>query len=139
MTRFAVEKALPYPRERGAAAFPVPTGSDKTRTPPARIDAMNATPPVHRSTSPLAIVSLVAGIAAWSLLPVIGAIVAIVCGHLARGEIRRSQGQLEGDGLAIAGLVLGYVQIAFGLIVLLFAIAAVLLGLSIGFGSSFFH
>ena len=62
-----------------------------------------------------------------------------VCGHLARGEIRRSQGQIEGDGLAVVGLVLGYVQLAFGFILLLFAIAAVVLGLSIGIGSSFFH
>ncbi|HEV2621693.1 MAG TPA: DUF4190 domain-containing protein [Frateuria sp.] len=100
---------------------------------------MNVPPPAYRTTSAMAVVSLVFGIAAWCMLPVVGAIVAIVCGHLARGEIRRSQGQQEGDGLAIAGLVLGYVQLAFGMVVLLFAIAAVLLGLSIGFGSSLFH
>ncbi|HEV2540273.1 MAG TPA: DUF4190 domain-containing protein [Frateuria sp.] len=100
---------------------------------------MNVPPPAYRTTSAMAVVSLVFGIAAWCMLPVVGAIVAIVCGHLARGEIRRAQGQQEGDGLAIAGLVLGYVQLAFGMVVLLFAIAAVLLGLSIGFGSSLFH
>jgi len=105
----------------------------------ARTDAMNATPPAHRTTSALAVVSLVSGIAAWCVLPVVGAIVAVVCGHMGRGEIRRSQGQLEGDGLAVIGLVFGYVQLAFGFILLLFAIAAVVLGLSIGFGSSFFH
>ena len=100
---------------------------------------MNAMPPVHRTTSALAVVSLVFGIASWCVLPLVGAIVAVVCGHLARAEIRRSQGQIEGDGLAVVGLVLGYVQLAFGLILLLFAIAAIVLGLSIGFGSSFFH
>ncbi|UGB39466.1 DUF4190 domain-containing protein [Frateuria soli] len=100
---------------------------------------MNATPPVHRTTSALAVVSLVSGIASWCVLPLVGAIVAVVCGHLARGEIRRSQGAIEGDGLAVVGLVLGYVQLAFGLIVVLFAIAAIVLGLSIGIGSSFFH
>lgn len=100
---------------------------------------MNALPPVHRTTSAMAVVSLVSGIAAWCVLPLIGAIVAIVCGHLARGEIRRSQGQIEGDGLAVVGLVLGYVQLAFGFIVLLFTIAAIVLGLSIGFGASLFH
>ena len=87
----------------------------------------------------MAVVSLVSGIAAWCMLPVIGSIVAIVCGHLARGEIRRSQGQLDGDGLAVAGLVLGYVQIVMGVLLVLFAIAALLLGLSIGFGSSLFR
>ena len=100
---------------------------------------MNALPPVHRTTSTMAVVSLVSGIAAWCMLPVIGSIVAIVCGHLARGEIRRSQGQLDGDGLAVAGLVLGYVQIVMGVLLVLFAIAALLLGLSIGFGSSLFR
>jgi hypothetical protein len=96
-------------------------------------------PPVHRTTSAMAVVSLVFGIASWCVLPLVGAIVAVVCGHLARGEIRRSQGQIEGDGLAVVGLVLGYVQLAFGFIVLLFAIAAIVLGLSIGFGASLFH
>lgn len=100
---------------------------------------MNVPPPVHRTTSPLAVVSLVCGIAAWCMLPVVGAIAAIVCGHLARGEIRRSNGQLEGDGLAVGGLVLGYVQLAFGLLIAILAVFAIVLGLSIGFGSSFFH
>ena len=100
---------------------------------------MNVPPPAHRTTSAMAVVSLVFGIAAWCVLPVAGAIVAIICGHLARGEIRRAHGQLEGDGLAIAGLVLGYVQLAFGVVLLLFAIAAIMLGLSIGIGSSLFH
>ncbi|MGN2250053.1 DUF4190 domain-containing protein [Frateuria edaphi] len=100
---------------------------------------MNALPPVQRTTSAMAVVSLVSGIASWCVLPLVGAIVAVVCGHLARGEIRRSQGQIEGDGLAVVGLVLGYVQLAFGFIVLLFAIAAIVLGLSIGFGASLFH
>jgi hypothetical protein len=100
---------------------------------------MNALPPVQRTTSAMAVVSLVSGIASWCVLPLVGAIVAIVCGHLARAEVRRSQGQIEGDGLAVVGLVLGYVQLAFGFIVLLFAIAAIVLGLSIGFGASLFH
>ncbi|MCL6619365.1 DUF4190 domain-containing protein [Thermomonas hydrothermalis] len=65
-----------------------------------------------RQTSPLAIVSLVAGILGWTLLPVLGSVVAVVCGHLARAEIRRSPQTLEGDGLALAGLILGYLALA---------------------------
>ncbi|HEY0199887.1 MAG TPA: DUF4190 domain-containing protein [Rhodanobacter sp.] len=65
------------------------------------------------ATSTLAVVSLVFGILSWCLLPFIGAIVAIVCGHMARSEIRRAPaGAMEGDGMAIAGLVLGYVHVA---------------------------
>jgi hypothetical protein len=62
--------------------------------------------------STAAVVSLVFGILTWTLLPVIGPIVAVVAGHMARAEIRRSNGQVGGGGMAIAGLALGYLQIA---------------------------
>ena len=51
-----------------------------------------------RQTSTLAVVSLVFGILGWTLLPFLGSLVAVVCGHMARGEIRRAQGNLEGGG-----------------------------------------
>jgi hypothetical protein len=77
-------------------------------------------PPVA-GTNSLAIVSLVFGILAWFPLSFIGAIVAIVCGHVARSEIRRAPpGQKpDGDGMAIAGLVLGYVHLVVLVCVLL--------------------
>jgi hypothetical protein len=78
---------------------------------------MNSTAPVRTSTS--AIVSLIFGLLSWVALPLVGAVVAIIAGHMARGEIRRSHVPLEGDGLAIAGLILGYVQLAMLLIGLL--------------------
>ena len=68
--------------------------------------------PLETTTSTLAIVSLVSGIFSWILLPFIGAIVAIITGHMAKNEIKSSNGLLAGDGLATAGLVLGYLQIA---------------------------
>jgi hypothetical protein len=54
---------------------------------------------------------------------VIGSIAAIVCGHLARRDIRESRGGLGGDGLAVAGLVLGYLQIASILVAIFVALA----------------
>ncbi|MFQ3662866.1 MAG: DUF4190 domain-containing protein [Chloroflexaceae bacterium] len=69
--------------------------------------------------SNMAIISLVAGILAWAVVPIIGAMVAVVCGHIARKQIRESGGQLSGQGLALAGLILGYTQLALG--ALLFA------------------
>ncbi len=80
------------------------------------------TPPARQETSPLAIVSLVSGILTWILLPFLAAIVAVITGHMAKSEIRKSNGRLTGDGLATAGLVLGYVQlglIALGIIALI--------------------
>ena len=66
-------------------------------------------PPVP--SSQLAIASLVLGVLSWVVLPVLGALGAIVCGHLARRDIRAARGALGGDGLAIGGLVLGYAHL----------------------------
>lgn len=68
--------------------------------------------PAPRQTSSYAVIALVAGILGWTLLPFLGSIGGIIFGHMARGEIRRSNGQLDGDGLAITGLVLGWVSVA---------------------------
>jgi hypothetical protein len=73
-------------------------------------------------TSPLAIVALVAGIAGWTFFPVIGGVVAVITGHLARDEIRKSQGRLGGDSMATAGLILGYACLAVALLVVVLAI-----------------
>ena len=70
-----------------------------------------------RQTSTLAIVSLIAGILGWTLVPFFGSIAAVVCGHMARKEIRLAPDRLEGDGLAIGGLVLGYLSIAMAVLV----------------------
>ncbi len=73
--------------------------------------------PIYPSqTSSLATISLVAGILSWTLAPTIGAIVAVVTGHMAKGEIRRSGGMLTGDGLATIGLILGYINLAASLL-----------------------
>ena len=47
------------------------------------------------------------------------AIVAIVTGHLARRDMRAQPGRHDGDGLALAGLILGWTQmVLLGLFVL---------------------
>lgn len=78
---------------------------------------------VYPRTSSLAIVSLIFGILAYIFLPGIGALVAVICGHSARAEIRRAPpGTVEGDGLALTGLILGWIQIVCGIIALGFLI-----------------
>ena len=88
-------------------------------------------PPASR-TSSLAVVSLVFGILTWCVLPFIGALVAIVCGHMARSEIRRAPvgSVIEGDGMAVAGLVLGYVHLVFAALVLMLIFGVLFLGFS---------
>jgi hypothetical protein len=61
-------------------------------------------------TSGKAIGSLVCGLF-FPLLP--AAVGAVVLGHMARGQIRRSGGRLKGDGISLAGLILGYAGIVF--------------------------
>jgi hypothetical protein len=81
---------------------------------------MNA---VYPRTSSLAIVSLVFGILAYVFLPGIGALVAVICGHSARSEIRRAPpGSMEGDGLALAGMILGWIQLACAVVAIGFLI-----------------
>jgi hypothetical protein len=53
------------------------------------------------------------GLISWIALPFISAIFAILLGHLARLKIARSEGMLTGDTLAVTGLWLGYLNIAF--------------------------
>ncbi len=80
-------------------------------------------------TNSMAVASLVLSVLSFFLLPLIGAIIGIVLGYRARNEIRGSNGQQSGDGLATAGIIVGWISIgmvvlgAIG-ICLLFAIGA---------------
>jgi len=73
--------------------------------------------------STLAIVSIVAAIAGWSFLPVVGGVIAIITGYQAKNEIRASGGRLRGDGLATAGIVISTACVAAAAL-LVMAVAA---------------
>jgi type IV pilus assembly protein PilA len=64
---------------------------------------------VPAETSGKAILSLVCGLLFFVPLAFVAA---IVLGHLALSQIRKSAGRLKGEGIAMAGLVLGYIWIA---------------------------
>ncbi len=88
------------------------------------------TPPAKPSSN-LALASLILGILGWTVIPGIGSIAAIVTGHLAKSEIKNSMGALGGDGMATAGLALGYASIALGLCVICIVFALPLLGVGL--------
>jgi hypothetical protein len=74
----------------------------------------NTFPPAAPRNSTMALVSLISGIVSWFLLPFIAAIVAVITGHMAKSEIKKSNGMVTGNGMATAGLILGYVQLGLG-------------------------
>jgi len=90
--------------------------------------------------SMLAIFSLIFGILAWTLLPLMsgavawlnifnfialplaGSVIAAVAGRIALKKIRTSEGALRGEGLAKAAMVLAYVQYSLVVLIMLFVL-----------------
>ena len=62
-------------------------------------------------TSTLAMISLVAGILGFTMLPVIGSVVALLTGYSARKETRAVPALVGGDSLATAGIIMGWIQV----------------------------
>ncbi len=73
--------------------------------------------PMPPKTSGMAIASLVLSLLGLVILPLIGPVLGVIFGHMALGEIKRSGGAVEGQGLAMAGLVIGYVLLGITLLV----------------------
>jgi len=71
-------------------------------------------------TSGLAIAALVCGIG-QVLIGILAGIPAIILGHMARSRIRQTGEQ--GAGMALAGLILGYIGLALTILVIIIAIA----------------
>lgn len=122
----------------GVSAVPAPAAPPAATTPAATsmvpAGPANVVPP--RKSEQLAVLSLI-----FSILGLCGfccgffmtaAIAGIVCGHIALSRIK-AKPELEGHGLALAGLVIGYIAVAGWLIwILLFDGLAVLQGITEG-------
>lgn len=75
------------------------------------------------TTDGKAVASLVLGITALFLcLSVLTGIPAIILGHISWSRIRKSMGRLKGEGMALAGLIMGYLSIPWILIIAAIAI-----------------
>ena len=79
------------------------------------MNQQNYPPNVNYTTilpsSTLATISMIAGILGFLMLQVIGSIVAIWTGYEARKETRSVPPKATGDGMATAGIVMGWIQI----------------------------
>lgn len=77
--------------------------------------------PVQK-TNGLAVASLVCSLV-W--LGGVGSILAIIFGFVARAQIKRSEGGVQGNGLAIAGIIIGFVGLISVTVLVIFVVALV--------------
>lgn len=132
----------------------LPAGGVATLPPVPPEEAALSQPRVERSPSPsyspgpggatavgsppvngMAVAALVLGIAGLTVLPFISSIFAVIFGSMARREIRQNPGVTSGDGVAVAGVVLGWIGIGV-LILALVGGGLALCGLCSWFGTS---
>jgi hypothetical protein len=90
-----------------------PLTAQPAAQPPAPVSASPQTLAGSRPSDPklnkMAVASLVLGF--FSLIPPLG-IAAVAFGHVSRSQIAKSGGREKGTGIAFAGLILGYIQLA---------------------------
>jgi type IV pilus assembly protein PilA len=91
-----------------------------TFSPSSISEAVPLAPGMPPPTSGKAIASLICGVF-FFVMP--ASIAAVVLGHLSLSDIKKSAGRIQGQGLATAGLVLGYIGLAFIPLLIIAAIA----------------
>jgi hypothetical protein len=77
-------------------------------------------------TAGKAVAALVSGIVGLAVCAPVG-IAAVVLGNQARGEIAASGGRVQGEGMARAGVIMGWIAVGlmiFGLVVFVVVLAA---------------
>ena len=121
------------------------TPHDVPPPPPGGTPQLGGSAAAAAPTNNLAVVSFVAGIASFfaHIIPVIGgftvAVIAIVTGFVARGQIKRTGEQ--GMWMANAGIIIGFVHLALGVILILlvlfliFVVGVALFGIAATSGS----
>jgi len=78
----------------------------------------------QQQTDSKAIGSLILGILSVTILWIFAGIPAVILGHMSRSQIQKSMGRLKGEGMALAGLIMGYISVAaFPVILIIAAIA----------------
>lgn len=81
----------------------------------------------QKRTEGQAIASMVLGIVSIISCGILTAIPAVICGHIAKKKIRNDAENLQGDGMALSGLIMGYIVIGISILV----IPAILLAIGI--------
>lgn len=115
----------PYPGSVPPPAYPPHRFTHGSAPIPAFPPAVNrAFLPVRR-TEGKAIVALVLGLLSMACLGAVAGLPAIILGAMARREIDQSNGQMEGRGLAAAGIVSGLFGTGLGIVLVLWVTSEV--------------
>lgn len=113
-----------------------PSSPPSYETPPSTaLDAPGTAPapsdrPTFGPTNGYAIAALVLGIVGLVGFPLIPSILALIFGYKGKREIDNSNGYQQGRGMAIAGIVLGWIAIAIALLLIVFVLVP-LVGLGV--------
>ncbi len=103
-----------------------PLESGPPSIPVVPLEGSSPPPPVQDGSKAQAVASLVLAILAFACLGPLGSIPAVILGHFALSNIRKGTMPADARGLAMAGLVLGYINIAI-IIVFMLIMPAILL------------
>jgi type IV pilus assembly protein PilA len=107
----------------GQALNPAGTSAAGSVPPPPSLAPTTPTDP-NAPTDGKAVASLILGILGMTFLSILAGIPAVILGHMSRANIKRSMGKLKGEGLALAGLIMGYISfLAIPFILIIAAIA----------------
>lgn len=81
----------------------------------------------EKKTVGQSIASLVLGILSLLCFGIFTAIPAVICGHVAKARIKADSENLQGEGMALAGLITGYITIGFTVVAMAAAVVIPLL------------
>jgi type II secretory pathway pseudopilin PulG len=119
----------PPPQQTTEAGAPTPASTSgwlnvppgQTQYPPQQAYPPQAQPypgQYQPQTDGKATASLVLGILSILCFGLLTGLPAIILGHISRGNIEQSRGRLTGGGMALAGLILGYVSIFSSILII---------------------
>ncbi|MBN1137489.1 MAG: DUF4190 domain-containing protein [Anaerolineae bacterium] len=88
-------------------------------------------------TSGMAVASLILGIAGLTVVPTIGSVLALILGYMARRDIRQRPTETTGEGMATAGIVMGWIGVVLTVLAVCGIIALATLCAIASSGSSY--
>jgi hypothetical protein len=129
----SVEKMLDVTPDEPAVAEE-PAGGYEAPTYGAQ--AAQARPAAGPPTSGMAIAALALGISGLTVFPFLGSILALIFGYMGRNEVRQRPDEISGEGLAVAGIVTGWIGVGLTVFGLVVAGGFMLCGVCGAFGAS---